>query len=170
MLAWGSYSGYDLMQKIQPFWYAQHSQIYPLLAELERSKLVEFVLVPQSDKPDKKIYSITEAGKAALHEWIDAPSAMPVTRDEFSFKVYSVGITDRAKARKLVKERKEMYAAKRDQMGQKLELVLQLSRDKGEEIRFGSQYYGAYLLLHKAISNAKSNIEWCDWVEETLQG
>ncbi|MDG0809159.1 PadR family transcriptional regulator [Cohnella rhizosphaerae] len=42
------------MLRIQPFWPAKHSQIYPLLAKLEQEDYISVELVPQRDKPDKK--------------------------------------------------------------------------------------------------------------------
>lgn len=63
-------SGYDLMLQLQPFWQAKHSQIYPLLAKMEQEGYLEFTRVPQTDRPDKKVYSITEKGRTALREWL----------------------------------------------------------------------------------------------------
>jgi PadR family transcriptional regulator AphA len=88
ILATDNYTGYELMLKIQPFWQAKHSQIYPLLAALEKDGLVQYEEVVQSDKPDKKIYSITEKGQSELKQWIAQPSAEPVTRDEMLLKAF----------------------------------------------------------------------------------
>src|SRR6266540_3339697 len=88
LLTRGSRSGYELMQQIEPFWQANHSQIYPLLAMLEKEGLVQFQLVPQSDKPDKKVYSITSQGEATLQSWIIEPTDGPVIRDELILKTY----------------------------------------------------------------------------------
>ena len=43
-------------------WQAKHSQIYPLLSSMEEKQLLSSHWVQQSDKPDKKIYAITEKG------------------------------------------------------------------------------------------------------------
>jgi PadR family transcriptional regulator AphA len=80
-------SGYDLMLRLQLFWPANHSQIYPLLAKLEESGYVGYDVIPQSDKPDKKVYAITDTGKAVLKEWISAPTAANwLTKDELALK------------------------------------------------------------------------------------
>ena len=78
LLAREQLSGYDLAQKLKMpvgfFWTARHSQIYPELARLEREGLVTFHEVPQRGKPDKKIYSLTEAGR---EEVAGGPGAAP---------------------------------------------------------------------------------------------
>jgi len=48
------------------FWQARHSQIYPELARLEEKGLVTHQVVEQQDRPDKKVYSVTDSGLDAL--------------------------------------------------------------------------------------------------------
>ena len=59
------YTGYDLKKvfdtSIHHFWPADQSQIYRTLARLTREGLTEMEKVPQDDRPDRKVYSITEA-------------------------------------------------------------------------------------------------------------
>lgn len=55
------------------FWHAELSQIYKTLKKLEEDGQVTSVIEPQEGKPDKRIYSITAAGKAALDAWLAAP-------------------------------------------------------------------------------------------------
>lgn len=61
-------SGYDIKQEfdgfVSVFWHSNLSQIYPELAKLENEGLIESRLVTQVGKPDKKLYQITESGKA----------------------------------------------------------------------------------------------------------
>ena len=56
MLARKPCSGYELMKLLKLFWQAQHSQIYPLLAKLEKEGLVDV----RADRPDR------QAGQEAL--------------------------------------------------------------------------------------------------------
>ena len=84
-----------------------------LLASLEQEGHVAFVHVPQSDKPDKKVYSITEQGKDALREWIAEPTDDPVTRDELALKVYCIGLVDKEQAKKVIAAREVYYRKKK---------------------------------------------------------
>ena|SRR5438067_527027 len=65
-------SGYELAKELKVpvsfFWYAPHSQIYPELARLEAAGLVTHEKVEQQNRPSKKVYSLTEAGRGKLRE------------------------------------------------------------------------------------------------------
>ncbi len=52
------------------FWQAQTSQIYRELKELKARGWVTDVTVPQKGKPDKNVFSVTEAGREELHRWL----------------------------------------------------------------------------------------------------
>ena len=104
-LANESMSGYDLMLKMNLFWHAGHSHIYPLLAKLEEDGYVEFILVAQSGKPDKKVYTPTKKGIDATKEWLEESTQKPITKDEMLLKTYCLHILDKDKAKKLIKER-----------------------------------------------------------------
>ena len=76
-LSYGAQTGYDLKKcmdnSTQFFWCAGLSQIYPTLKKLAEEGRVEAIVVPQEGKPDKKVYFITEAGRAALLDWLAEP-------------------------------------------------------------------------------------------------
>jgi DNA-binding PadR family transcriptional regulator len=55
------------------FWHANLSQIYGTLKKLEEEAFVSSYIEPQEGRPDKRIYSITEDGKADLRAWISKP-------------------------------------------------------------------------------------------------
>src|SRR5450755_1045236 len=73
LLAAQPLSGYDLARKLKRpvgfFWPARHSQIYPELALLQAEGLVTHQVVEQTDRPDKKLYQITDSGRAAVRTW-----------------------------------------------------------------------------------------------------
>ncbi|MBQ2330081.1 MAG: PadR family transcriptional regulator, partial [Oscillospiraceae bacterium] len=62
LLNYGSMTGYQVMEVFRDslnfFWTAQTSQIYRELQNMEMKGWVESVFVPQSGKPDKKLYSL----------------------------------------------------------------------------------------------------------------
>ena len=70
-------SGYDLKKifdtSVQHFWAADQSQIYRTLARLTERGLAEMTVVEQQDRPDRKVYAITEAGQEALLQWLATP-------------------------------------------------------------------------------------------------
>jgi DNA-binding PadR family transcriptional regulator len=62
---------------------ASFGSIYPALAKLEDEGLVTSRTEQQSGKPAKKVYSITEAGRAAFAEELTAPLGEDVFRSPF---------------------------------------------------------------------------------------
>ena len=66
--------GYELKQMMESsilfFWNAKLSQIYLTLKKLEKEKKLSSKLKNQKDKPDRRIYTITELGKKSLIEWL----------------------------------------------------------------------------------------------------
>lgn len=67
-------TGYDLKKVMdsstQAFWHARLSQIYPTLKALEAEGLIASRVEPQVGKPDRRVYRITERGRAELLEWL----------------------------------------------------------------------------------------------------
>jgi DNA-binding PadR family transcriptional regulator len=49
-------------------------QVYPALDRLQADGHVTVEVVSQSERPDRKVYTITEAGRQELHHWLDTPS------------------------------------------------------------------------------------------------
>lgn len=84
-------TGYDITKQFksntQFYWTASHQQVYRELEKLRLDKLVTVNYVPQTGKPDKKVYKITNVGIVALMEWIDKPSYHQKVRDEFCVKL-----------------------------------------------------------------------------------
>ncbi len=95
-----SMTGYDLKKHIdsytQFFWHAELSQIYPTLKQLEAKGLISSEAVPQKGKQDKKIYSITKAGKEALIVWLNEPlDETHPTKSPMLLKLFFLGILDK---------------------------------------------------------------------------
>lgn len=169
LLAQSSFSGYDLMLRIQPFWPAKHSQIYPLLAKLEQDDYISFELVPQRDKPDKKVYSLTVKGKEALKDWFDQPAAEPALRDEMMLKVFCMSYAKPESARKMLADRLAYHAEQRQKYESKL-VELKGRADWPEDglPEPSHPLFGAYLLTRKAIMTTDTNMEWCKWALSLL--
>lgn len=73
----GPMSGYDLKAvfdlSVQHFWPADQSQIYRTLSRTAESGWASVEVVEQEDRPDRKIYHITDSGEAELHRWLSTP-------------------------------------------------------------------------------------------------
>jgi DNA-binding PadR family transcriptional regulator len=163
LLARRESSGYDLMLRIQPFWQAKHSQIYPLLSSMEEKQLLSSHWVQQSDKPDKKIYAITEKGMQKLREWMYQPIAPAVTKDELSLRTFCLWLTEIGIAVDIFEDRRIGYLEKKRYYEQILAGIPEDTRE------IGSKVFSNYVLATKGLMMAETELKWCDWVLELLR-
>jgi DNA-binding PadR family transcriptional regulator len=171
LLARESLSGYDLAGRMRErvgfFWQARHSQIYPELARLEEEGMVVHRVVVQRDRPDKKVYEITDAGLEALKEWVTAPVKLWATRDEMVLKAYSVWLADPEKAVTLFREQQQLHEK---QLLQYEEIEASMEEEWGEDLGFpGSPRFASYAALQRGIIHERGYAEWCDWVSDRLE-
>lgn len=161
-LANESMSGYDLTIRMNLFWHTRHSHIYPLLAKLEEDGYVEFILINQSGKPDKKVYTSTKKGLEATKKWLEENTADPITKDEMLLKTYCLHILDEDMAKKLLKEREEMYHKKFITYQNKIDA---LKEEGGKKLNTtNSGYFSRFVILNKILGDAKWGMEWCQWL------
>jgi DNA-binding PadR family transcriptional regulator len=128
-------------------------QIYSTLARLERDGLV----VGQSvagDSRRKRLYELTEAGRAALEGWIETPVPGTRLKDEFFMKFAVLASAGLADPRTLIDgQRREYMPSLRD-----LDAVL-AANGKG---------LAAELLVEGAVLHLKADLEWLDLIEQRL--
>lgn len=86
-LSWKPLSGYDLKKLIADsnifYWSGNNNQIYTALVKLHKDGLVTNQIELQENLPNRKIYSITDSGLAALKEWLLIAPELPQTRKTF---------------------------------------------------------------------------------------
>ncbi len=74
LLNYGEMTGYELNKAFEEslsfFWQAQTSQIYRELNKMEEIGWLTSRIQFQTDRPNRRIYSITEAGRAEILEWL----------------------------------------------------------------------------------------------------
>src|ERR671917_2679057 len=159
----GPHSGYDrtggMGSETSHYFAVGHNRIYPALSELERDGLVAHEVVPSARGPERKVYSITEAGREALLSWVDSPAVERQVRDEQLVKVLCYGFlpTERALAR--LEEVKTLHE-------EKLARYEGYQRELEEERRDGGMsdeaYLGTLLTLRRGIGAEKGYVEWCE--------
>ena len=94
LLNYAPMTGYNLKklfdESVNNIWEASLSQIYRELGTLEKNGLVTSQIEQQDDRPDKKIYSISEEGKIAFSEWLVNFSDKFISpkRDEFMLRIF----------------------------------------------------------------------------------
>ena len=87
ILSLGDATGYEIKKQLEGpfrhFYDASFGSIYPALGKLTDAGLVNRTEFAQDKRPDKKIYSITPAGKMALMDELGKPVADDRIRSDF---------------------------------------------------------------------------------------
>src|SRR5687768_262236 len=88
-----SMTGYDLKtqyfdQSIAHFWPADQAQIYRTLDKMAADGWVESQLEIQDNRPNRKVYSITEAGQRELRQWLMTSLPLPNYREPFLIQLF----------------------------------------------------------------------------------
>ena len=85
-------TGYEIKkhfeQSFAHFFVAGYGSIYPALSDLTRRGMVSCQDVTQAKRPDKKVYSITEAGRTQLGEALAHTPPRHKVRSEFLVLMY----------------------------------------------------------------------------------
>ena len=85
-------TGYEIKkhfeQSFAHFFVAGYGSIYPALSDLTRAGLVSCQDVAQAKRPDKKVYSITETGRAQLAAALAETPPRHKVRSEFLVLLY----------------------------------------------------------------------------------
>lgn len=171
LLAREPLTGYELTgrmwERIGFFWGARHSQIYPELARLEERGLVTHEPVEQDGKPDKKVYTSTEAGSAALTEWAAVPARPGPTRDEMTLKAYSLWTVDPAEAAALYREEERRH---HEQLAEYERIREWMEREWAEALRDpGTPEFASYATLRRGLGYEREYAEWCGWLADNLE-
>jgi PadR family transcriptional regulator, regulatory protein AphA len=87
LLSWKPFSGYDLKKIIADsdlfYWSGNNNQIYYSLVHLHQQGWVSQEIEYQETLPAKKIYTITELGRAQLRNWSLIPPELPEFHNNF---------------------------------------------------------------------------------------
>ena len=91
LLSHESMSGYAMKKKIDTwltyFWSGSYGSIYPTLGQLAEKGLVTKEAAKDSGR-EKNIYTITEAGRQHLKNWLEVPEAKDELRYETLLKLF----------------------------------------------------------------------------------
>jgi PadR family transcriptional regulator, regulatory protein AphA len=162
------YSGYDLKKifdsSVQHFWLADQSQIYRTLNRLTDKGYVEMEKVSQEDRPDRKVYHITEAGRAELIQWLAAPPPMGSPRSAPLVQVFFAGqLSDEEVLAKF-----EGFAAIMRAILTQYEQVPDHVGPFQDEIPSAREHFFWMLTLENGIANMRANLAWAESVIERI--
>mgnify|MGYP001326275200 CR=1 FL=1 len=157
LLSFGAQSGYDLKQLADNsvghfFGSPVRSQIYSELRRLSELGYASEREVEQDDRPDKRLYSITDEGLAALCTWLSTTSTSnDVIKSHLLLKIFFGRYIDRYE---LIAKVEGYRSAAYDF----IELLKQTRANCSDEP--GTLF--TYLTTGLGISHAHVKIEWAD--------
>jgi DNA-binding PadR family transcriptional regulator len=145
------------------YWTAPQSQIYPELARLTAQGLIEHEADVGPGPRQRKTHRLTDAGRAALAEWLVRPPAPRRPRDEAVLKTYAQLAADPAQMR-------EFYLAEARRHEEQLaDYQRQFASLEGTGADHPDHpQFGAYATLRLALVGTPARIEWFRWLADEM--
>jgi DNA-binding PadR family transcriptional regulator len=121
VLTQGDASGYEIKKTLEEpplgqFQDTGFGSIYPALTRLTEDGLVQGTQMAQEKRPDKKVYSITEAGRQALIAALMEPPSADKFRSDFLFVLFLGHLLADRHVAALVDQRIAYYEAQIERM------------------------------------------------------
>jgi PadR family transcriptional regulator, regulatory protein AphA len=167
LLSWKPASGYDLKRIISDsevfYWSGNNNQIYKSLLELQNEGLVTHQVQVQESLPAKKIYSITEKGRAELYQSLLAEPEAPELHKGFLIQLAwaeilsddeILGLLEKYEAE--ITSRLRMYQAQAARAG--------YSPDRSQR-----EKYLWKRIAENLVSATQAELEWVRQTREALQ-
>ena len=160
-------SGYDLRktikQSIGNFWQEGYGQIYPTLKDLTAQGLVTLELQPQTGKPNRRVYTLTEKGLSELKRWLGEPvTELSPTRNELLLKLFfgrhgkpEDNFNHLSRYRAVLEARLAQFEA--------IQAQVQTEPDPLGDIPYW------LMTVRSAIHGLRAGIAWCDETEAALE-
>ena len=157
-------SGYDLAKKFRSsvanFWTATPQQLYRELEKMEAEGLLSARLVKQDKRPDKRLFSVTDAGRAALLDFSRRSPRPTTVRDELLIQVEALAHGDVASVRASILSHRAASRSRLEGYEQRLAEILGDRTD--EEFLATGNRLGPYLTLQRGISFERENLAWAE--------
>ena len=158
LLSEGPGYGYQLRASFQravgPQWGGLNiGHLYQVLDRLVRDELVVASRAPQADRPDRVVYTLTDAGRAELERWLAEPAERGTGfRDEFILKLLAAAPRGVDRVLDVVREqRRHEYQRLRD--------ITALTRQSGDDALVA-------LLVEAARLHAQADLALLDVAEQ----
>ena len=158
-------SGYDLKKvfdvSVRHFWPADQSQIYRVLSRLVDQGWAEMEVIEQNERPDRKVYHITESGRTELLRWLASAVPMPENRSAPLIQVFFAAQLSDKEVLKIFEraaEQLRITLSQYDQVPEQLDEQLSNYSSPREEFFWK-------LTLESGYRSAKARL---DWIEDVI--
>jgi len=147
-------TGYEIKRvvdhSVRFFWAASYGQIYPELRRLEEAGLVEGRSEPRGGRR-RTVYTLTDAGRAELRDWLGRGAELLETRDEGLLKLF-FSATGPEHAAEIVDAKQRLHEAKLAEL-REIEPITERISAAGDPF--------PNLVLRYGIESSEWTIAWC---------
>lgn len=164
-LSYGPMTGYEIKKffdvSVAHFWNAELSQIYPSLKQMEAEGLVEMRVQVQADRPNRKVYTITEDGRRELVDWLSRPASTDQVREPLMIKLFFGSALRREDLIRVLRHRVEELREATAMYERGCAIIENLAN----RIGLGHEAFFWNLTLDAAMAQNRAQIQWA---EETI--
>ncbi len=150
LLADGPGYGYELREQFQesvgPQWGELNiGHLYQVLDRLVRDGQIKRRVVPQTNRPDKNVYTLTGSGREELEQWLRTPFVRQSGyRDDFFLKLFAAARLGQEWIERVTRVQREAYLSELSSLGD-----LRARHDDDPLIR---------LLIEAAVLHTEANL------------
>jgi PadR family transcriptional regulator, regulatory protein AphA len=166
LLAEEARSGYDIKnlveERLSHFWSESFGHLYPMLRRLHERGLLAQRVERQEGRPDRKVYSITDAGREALEAWFAEPPSPQRPRNEVLLRIFLGRHTSPDHLVRDIRAQREGFASTLAQLRSvKVRLESEAS-DHPDRVYWG-------LTIEYGLKALEALVEWGDEAEATMR-
>ena len=166
----GEASGYQLSKRfdvsVANFWSATPQQLYRELEHMQRDGLLAAHLVQQQRRPNKRMFSITDAGYSELAAFTKQPPRPLALRDELLVQVQAIDAGDTEAVTAAISERLDHARAKLA-LYDELRAQLLAGQPEGDYLQ-KTERIGPYLTLMRGRAFERENVAWAETIIQIL--
>ena len=158
----GEASGYDLAKafdmSVANFWMATPQQLYRELERMQAAGLIEARLIEQDRRPNKHLFSLTDAGREQLRRFTATPTKPGAIREDLMVAIQALDAGDAAAVRDAVVAR---IALAQDKLAHYERRQAELLDGRSEaQFLAEAPRIGPYLNLLRGVSFERENLAW----------
>jgi PadR family transcriptional regulator, regulatory protein AphA len=165
-LAEEALAGYDIKKLVEErlghFWSESFGHIYPMLHRLHERGLVDQSVERQEGRPDRKVYSITADGRAALENWFAEPPAPQRPRNEVLLRIF---LGRHANPDYLIRD----VRAQREQFAHALAQLRAVKARLDAQPQTGPDHVYWNLTLEYGLNALEALVDWGERAEASLR-
>ncbi len=157
----GPKTGYDLKKRfdrsVAGFWPVDRSRIYRVLAKLNECGHVTQEVIVQDDRPNRKVYHITDEGREALHRWLVKCQPGSPPRAGWLVQLFFSGLLDDEEAIELLEGKAARIRKTLDAFPGRYRLSADYEHDEPERVDFFH-----WLTLDSGVHMRYALLEWIE--------